>query len=224
MVFSSVAVLYQMCRSIPSFLPAQKILSLGLKACIGTIQGLVGSFIVPFLASKMIGNKHVFTTVSNLIMTCFVPLVVIMYLDTGCLGRWVELWKPCRTNQQLFQLSLICTQEDEQDCVNIYWEVNIPVVRASDICDPHPSWSLASIATCIHISLLRLQEILLAKFVTTGHEQKDSLPYWCSVIIPAETNRYMCERIVIDCHCASGGGTQGADYCGSLDPFVHAAK
>ena len=42
------------------------------------------------------------------------------------------------------------------------------VLRGSDICDPHYSWSSTSISRCIHISLLRLQEILLAKLVTTG--------------------------------------------------------
>ena len=41
-------------------------------------------------------------------------------------------------------------------------------MRGSDICDPHDSWSLTSMSRCIHISLLRLQEILLAKLVTTG--------------------------------------------------------
>ena len=47
--------------------------------------------------------------------------------------------------------------------------VSVPeVLRPSDICDPHPSWSAASISRCSHITLLRLQETWLSHFVTIG--------------------------------------------------------
>ena len=172
-VLSTVAILYQVSMSIPGFLPGGRIWSLVLKACIGTIQGIVTGFIVPSLASKVTLVKHVFTTVSNLIMNCLIPVVIIMYLDTGCLGRWAALWKPCRSNRQLFEHRLICKSTNKQDCSEIpvlaeSVETDIVVMRGSDICDPHYSWSSASMSRCIHISLLRLQEILLAKLVTTG--------------------------------------------------------
>ena len=76
-------------RSVPGFLAIGTIWSFGLKACIGAIQGLIGRFLIPFLASKATREKHVIMTVSNLIMNCFIPVVIIMYLDTRCLGRWV---------------------------------------------------------------------------------------------------------------------------------------
>ena len=184
-VLSSVGILYQVSRSTPGFLPSREIWSFGLHACIGIIQGLVGKIILPFLASKLTGEKHVFTTVSNLIMNCLIPAVVIMYLDTGCLGRWVALWKPCRrSNRQSFRLSLMCNTENRRDCdlfkiKNAHaptflgfkverFGMDITVVRSSDVCDPHVSWSTTSMSSCIHIALLRLQEIWLAKFVMTG--------------------------------------------------------
>ena len=102
-VFSAVAILHQVSRSIPRFLPVVKIWSLGLRACAGTVQGVISSFIMPFLARKMTREKHIFTRVSNLIMNCLIPAVIVMYLDTGCLRRWVAWWKPCRRNRQLFQ-------------------------------------------------------------------------------------------------------------------------
>ena len=86
-VFSTLSILYQAGKSIPGFLPANKVLSLGLYTSIGAIQALMGSFIVPFLASKVTQRKHVLTTVSNLIMNCLVPAVIIVYLDTGSFER-----------------------------------------------------------------------------------------------------------------------------------------
>ena len=101
------------------FFQGGRIWSLGLKACIGTIQGIVAGVIVPSLASKVTPEKYVFTTASNLIMTCLIPVAIIMYLDTGCLGRWAALWKPCRSNRQLFEHRLICTSTNKQDCSEI---------------------------------------------------------------------------------------------------------
>ena len=60
------------------------------------------------------------------------------------------------------------------------WEIDIMVLRSSDICDPHPSWSFTSTSWCIRTSLLRLQEILLSKFAMTGLV----LPGISSVVLP----------------------------------------
>ena len=48
--FSAVAILYQVCKSIPGSLPSGEVWSLGLKACIGTIQATIGIAIIPWLA------------------------------------------------------------------------------------------------------------------------------------------------------------------------------
>ena len=82
-VLSTFGILYQVAKSIPDSLQAGKILSLALQACIGATQGLVGSFIIPHLAGKITRQKHVLTTVSGLLMNCMIPIVVIIYLDTG---------------------------------------------------------------------------------------------------------------------------------------------
>ena len=101
------------------------------------------------------------------------PVVVIMCLDTGCLGRWVTLWKPCRSNRDLFQLSLVC-HGSGQDCKLFNVEgrgklaIDVKLACSSDICDPHFSWTLISMSRCIDTSLLRLQEIWLSKFVVSG--------------------------------------------------------
>ena len=169
-VLSTPAILYQTSRSIPGFLPTGCILPLVLRACVGTIQGLVDDLIVPYLASRVTWQKHVFTTVSNLLMNFLIPTVVIMCLDTGCLGRWVSLWRPCRgSSRQMFQRRLLCTAENQRDCIlGPTVGIDIMVQSSSDICEPHFSWSSTSISNCMHISLLRLQEMLLTKFVMIG--------------------------------------------------------
>ena len=177
-VLSTLAILYQVAQSIPGTLQDRKVLSLALKACIGATQAVVGNFIMPHLADKISSQKHVFTTVSGLIMNCVIPAVVIIYLDTGCLGRWVSLWKTCRSNSQVFQRRLTCSSErtEDADCQllkgrhsrNGPTDIDIMFLHASDTCDPHVSWTLASMSRCIHITLIRLQEVWLAKFVTTG--------------------------------------------------------
>ena len=172
LVFSTVGILYQVGQSIPGFLSVGKILSSALKAFVGSIQGLVVGFIVPSLARTVTREKHVLATVSNLTVNCFIPAVIIMYLDTACLGRWVAWWKPCQSNRQMFESRVICNAENQRDCRPLHltegWELNITVVRSSDLCDPNYSWSATSMSSCTHVLLLRLQEILLAKFVTTG--------------------------------------------------------
>ena len=93
--------------------------------------------------------------------------VVIIYMDTGCLGRWVSFWKTCRSNSQLFERPLICTAENEQDCVIVGLtlgrpgpkQIDIMVQHPSEVCEPHVSWTLTSMSRCIQITLLRLQEV-----------------------------------------------------------------
>ena len=151
-VLSIVVILYQMGKSIPGSLQVGKILSLGLMVCAGATQGLIVNIVVPYLGSKMTLQKHVCTTVSSLLMSCVIPGVVIIYLDTDCLGGWVALWKQCQRNSQKFQYRLTCTSENQ--CIK-HWNLlpgirmDITIVRPSDICDPHFSWSPASISRFI---------------------------------------------------------------------------
>ena len=171
-VLSAPAIFYQVVNSIPGSFHIGYILLLGTRAAIGAIQGLVGNFIVPNLASKLTLHKHVFTAVSSLVMNCLIPAILIIYLDIGCLARWVILWKPCRRNSQLLERHLVCTEENGQDCKDMglrrTFNMDVMVLRSNDLCEPHFSWSSTSISRCIQISLLRLQEIWLTKFITTG--------------------------------------------------------
>ena len=160
LVLSTFAILYQVSKSIPGFFGGRKILLLGLEACVGAMQAVVSRFVVSYLASRLTCQKHTFITVSNLLMNYVFPFVVVMYLDTECLGRWTALWKPCRTNRQLFQHRLICTARNHRDCSAILkrrMNMDITILRESDMCDPHFSWDPTSMSRCIQISLLRLQ-------------------------------------------------------------------
>ena len=159
-VLSTLAILYQVVKSIPAFLQMGKIYSLGLRAGIGAIQGLVGKFVMPHLASKLTRQKYVFTAVSSLAVSCLFPAVLIIYLDAGCLSRWVTLWKPCRSSRHLFQRRFVCIALDnEQDCIGDEHEGNFDnmILHSSDVCDPHFSWSSTSVSGCIHITLLRFK-------------------------------------------------------------------
>ena len=154
---------------IPGSLQTDKILSLGLKACIGATQAVVSKFIVPGLAGKITWQKHAFTTVASLVMNCLIPAVVLIYLDVGCLGRWVSLWRPCRSSSQIFQRPF--EHDDIYEPGGGLEEKTASfgmLLQQSDICNPHYPWSSTSMSSCIHVSLLRLQEIWLRKFVTTG--------------------------------------------------------
>ena len=77
-VLSALPILYQVAKTIPDALQAGKIWSLGMKAFIGVTQGLVGTVLIPYFASKMTRQKHVFATVSSLLMNCVIPAVVIL--------------------------------------------------------------------------------------------------------------------------------------------------
>ena len=174
LVLSVLATSYQVAKSIPGYLQAGKMLSLGLKACIGATQGVVSSLLIPYLAGRMTWQKHAFATVSSLIMNCVIPVVVIIYLDTGCFGRWASFWKTCQINSHLLQSRVICDDKESGFSLELLgkraskgFNLNITVLRPSDICDPHVSWSFP-MSRCIHITLLRLQEIWLSKFITTG--------------------------------------------------------
>ena len=73
---------------------------------------------------------------------------------------------------------------------NLGWEIDIVVARSSDICDPRPTWSPTSMSRCTHTSLLRLQEILLAKLAMTGLV----LPGISIVLLPllAVVRKFLC--------------------------------
>ena len=179
MVLSSLVVFDQVSKSIPGLFSSGKILGLALSAGIGTAQGLVSHFVLPFLASKIAEQKQIIIAVSDIIMNFFIPTVVIMYLDTGCLGKWVALWKPCRSHSPMFRCPSICNHETDPSCtvrsIEVIMEyssfgdgVGCMVVNSGEICDSHYSGTLASMSRCMHISLLRLQDIWLTKLLTTG--------------------------------------------------------
>ena len=129
-LLSTLAILYQVAKSVPSFLQTGEILAFVLSIGVGASQGLVSSFIVPQLASSMmLKKKHVFITVASLLTSCVIPAVIILYLDTGCFGRWVSLWKPCRSNRQLFQRRLTCTLDEPRDCDAVGQEIRTGVMK-----------------------------------------------------------------------------------------------
>ena len=101
MVLSLPAVLFQVGKSVPGVLGADRIiLTAILNACIGMLQGVLGALVIPHLAQKLTSNKHVYMTFGNMLMNCLFPAAVIIGLDSACLGNWVMLWIPCRQNPE----------------------------------------------------------------------------------------------------------------------------
>ena len=156
---STFAILYQVASSIPGFLQVGPTFSLGLKVWIGATQALLSKLIVPCLAGKMHGQKQFFTTVTNVLLSCVIPAVVVIYLDLACMGRWVLLWKQCQSTSSLFQYGFRFPST---------YDIDVMVLRQSDIREPHFSWRSTSMSRCVHISLLRLQETWLTKLIAMG--------------------------------------------------------
>ena len=102
-ILSSPAILLQVCKSVPgSFSEGGVWVGTMISACIGGVQAVLGSFVIPHLADKLTSRKHVYTTLANLLLNGVFPAAVVMGLDTSCFGNWVALWGPCRQDPQQF--------------------------------------------------------------------------------------------------------------------------
>ena len=143
LVLSILAVLYQVAQSIPGFSSSWKILVVGPES-LHWGHPRIGEqlHLCLVLLAEITRQKHAFATVSVLLMNCVIPIVVIVYLDIECLGRWVSFWKTCRSNSQQFQTRLVCNGKDDRYCdvlLSTFHDVDVMVIKPSDICDPHVS-------------------------------------------------------------------------------------
>ena len=160
-------------KSVPGFLPKQKLWSLALGTSIGTVQCALTTVIMPRLAQKLTSRKEVLTTMGNLILSFAFPVAAVVYLDRGCLGNWLKLWAPCRcrANADRFEVYFSCTRTDDSDCANLlkqFMNIHMKLLSNSDICDVRRAGGQRSMATCIELALLRLQDIWLGKFILSG--------------------------------------------------------
>ena len=93
----------QVCNSVPgSFGGVDVWPRVIISSCIGIVQAFLGAYVVPQLAQKLTSRKHIYTTLANLLLNCVFPAIVIIGLDTSCLGNWVTLWEPCRHHPEQF--------------------------------------------------------------------------------------------------------------------------
>ena len=93
-------------KSVPGLLPKNKLWSFALGACVGVAQCVISSLIMPRLAERLTSKKEALTTFSSLLMSCVLPVGAIVYLDSACLGKWLELWAPCRSSADYFSLNV----------------------------------------------------------------------------------------------------------------------
>ena len=131
----------------------------------------LSGFVFPRLAEKLAWCKHAFTTASSLFSNLVVPLLVIVYLDTKCYGNWVALWQPCIYNANQFQITYKCMTGECEPLRDPGTDILAsPALSSKEMCPPSPSCILGSISMsrCIELVLLRLQDIWLSKFVTSG--------------------------------------------------------
>ena len=72
----------QVCKSVPGGLGiGGDWVGVMISTCIGGIQAVLGTFVVPCLAEKLTERKHVYATLANLLLNCVFPAAVIICLD-----------------------------------------------------------------------------------------------------------------------------------------------
>ena len=66
-------------------------LLMAMNGCLGAVQGVLGAYLVPFLAEKLTSttsDKHKLVSAASLLINFLVPIFVIVYLDSKCWGRF----------------------------------------------------------------------------------------------------------------------------------------
>ena len=159
LVLSSLSVLSQAMKSVPSFLGIGNFWCRMLDTCIGAIQGVLGSVVLSKLADKLPANRLPFLAITGLFTNCILPGATIVFLDTYCFGSWSAFWGPCRRGSEQFN-RLVPPQG--------LLRHSIRVLSRAGICDPHQARALITPSTCIQVTLLRLQDVWLQKIIVSG--------------------------------------------------------
>ena len=156
--FSSLSILDQTSKSVPSFLGLGRHWLWLLSGCIGATQAVLSIFVMPWVAGKLTKHSRAFTTMASLFMSCFFPAIVVVCLDLRCFGGWALLWDRCRTTPGIFDV--VGTFHLREDLYSFKG------MQTSDVCSLRQS--PLSLSTCASTALLRLQDVWLGKFISSG--------------------------------------------------------
>ena len=172
LVFSTLSILSQVGKSVPGLVRDDRSWVALITVSVGAIQGVLSGFVMPYLAQRLSSKKYALTTIANLLMNFLFPAVVVFYLDTGCLGRWVLLWAECRKgSDQQFNRVVWC-DPNEATCLlgprNLKSFINVEVLKVNDICNLLHARRPTSPSRCMELTLLRLQDFWLKKLVVGG--------------------------------------------------------
>ena len=159
LLLSTLTALNVASKSLPLFLPMGRHGIKLLDAGIGLVQGLLSSFALPYIASRVTYSARVrrasLISVACILCTCLIPAFVVLYLDISCADRWAQWWRVCHArHSQMFVVDL--------DLDNSRY-LPVKVLRPGDICAPH---MFPSVASCARSIALKLQDIIIAKLVT----------------------------------------------------------
>ena len=121
---------------------------------IGGAQSLIVSIVLPGLAKKLFPSMHSFSGLASLLVSCIMPALVIVFLDDACMAHWLSLWAQCsRKHAEKFRVTHDSDSYTEE------------ALTHSSLCRPH---TCVHRSVCVQVTLLRLQDILLSKWISSG--------------------------------------------------------
>ena len=86
---SALSVLDQAGKAVPGFLLVHHGWELNMiSMSIGVVQSLLIKAVVPSLAAFLSPNMRFLAGIVSLFVVCVIPALVIVYLDSACLGHW----------------------------------------------------------------------------------------------------------------------------------------
>ena len=162
------SVLHQAMKSVPGFLGIGGFWFMVLNSCVGMFQGLVGGILLPRVGKKLSQSRLSFLMLVGLLISCVLPAAVIVLLDTYCLGNWLVLWSPCRSNPEHFNRIAHVAETDPLKPSILHFMVHVQLLSSSDMCDSHQSRAQTTPSKCIQVALLRLQDFWLPKIMISG--------------------------------------------------------
>ena len=161
------ALLQLVATCVPDFLGHIGPWSRILRTAAGTLQGLINSIAVPWLA-KLIGgqelplSRHAWESGVCLFLSCVMPCCIVFIMDGACLAHWTRWWTPCQKHANIFRVST-----PEAGFTVEVWpriaKIHVPekgVMNEDDICLPASDMLLSM---CARSMLGKVQLLIIGK-------------------------------------------------------------
>ena len=182
LMLSSLAAVHQASKSIPGFFGVGGRALQAVSLCLGVVQSAICTMVVPVLTKKFAPDMRFLEGVLNLLSSCVIPGLVVVFLDNACLQCWTAVWQECSgTRAAKFHQKSVVTYvffETREDMGIVETSV-VDVLTTNDICKPHRS---TSTSTCFQTVLVSMQGFWLSKWVASAFSMpfqrlvRDSLP------------------------------------------------